>query len=202
MTIACDYGNNCLFKQSTRLDTCDARKDCECGNVFHAKCVEASLRLEETQNVAVNLEKCNLCGREEVCQDDERVKEHNTKPEEDDLSDGVSQPAKINNLHTSIYIDIYLYIYIRMYIYVYININIHIYIYTYVYMKTKGNGLKKSTSLKTWGPRSWRSSSIVDRDRGNANVVGSRDSETRSSSDALTTDECLLQAQCLLQAST
>jgi len=82
--------------------------------------------LEETQNVAVNLEKCNLCGCEEVCQDDERVKEHNTKPEEDDLSDGVSQPAKINNLHMSIYIDIYLYIYIHTYIYIYVCIYMYI----------------------------------------------------------------------------
>ena len=79
------------------MDKFDARKDCECGNVFHAKCVEASLRLEETQDVAVDSEKCNLCGCEEVCQDDERVKERNNKPEEDDFSDGVSQPAKINN---------------------------------------------------------------------------------------------------------
>jgi len=94
---ACDYGANCLFKRFTRLDKCDAMKDCECGNVFHAKCVEASLRLEETQNVAVDSEKCNLCGCEEVCQDDERVKERNNKPEEDDFSDGVSQAAKINN---------------------------------------------------------------------------------------------------------
>jgi len=94
---ACDYGTNCLFKRSTRLGKCDAMKDCECGNVFHAKCVEASLSLEETQNVAVDSEKCNLCGCEEVCQDDERVKERNNKPEEDDFSDGVSQPAKINN---------------------------------------------------------------------------------------------------------
>jgi len=35
---ACDYGTNCLFKRSSRLDKCDARKDCECRNVFHAKC--------------------------------------------------------------------------------------------------------------------------------------------------------------------
>jgi len=67
---ACDYGTNYLFKRSTRLDQCDARKDCECENVFHAKCVEASLRSEETQDVAVDLEKCNLCGCEHVCQDD------------------------------------------------------------------------------------------------------------------------------------
>jgi len=42
MTIgACNYGNNCLFKRSKRLDSskCDARKDYECRNVFHAKCV-------------------------------------------------------------------------------------------------------------------------------------------------------------------
>ena len=90
---ACDYGTNCLFKRSTRLDQCDARKDCECGNVFHAKCVEASLRSEETQDVAVDLEKCNLCGCEQVCQDEVRV----NLPEEDDLSDGVSQPAKLMN---------------------------------------------------------------------------------------------------------
>jgi len=43
-------------------------------------------------------------------------------------------------------------------------------------LETKGGRLKKSTILKTWGPRS---SSIVDRDRGNVHVVGSRDGETR-----------------------
>ena len=48
--------------------------------------------------MSVNLEKCSLCGCKEVCHDDERVKEHNNKPEEDNLSDCVSQPAKINNL--------------------------------------------------------------------------------------------------------
>jgi len=50
---AFDYGTNCLFKRSTRLDKCDARKDCKCRNVFHAKCFEASLRSEVTQDVAV-----------------------------------------------------------------------------------------------------------------------------------------------------
>jgi len=34
---------------------------------------------------------------EQVCQDDEHVKEHNNKPEEDDFSNGVRQPAKMNN---------------------------------------------------------------------------------------------------------
>ena len=94
---ACDYGANCLFKRSNRLDKCDARKDYQCGNVFHTKCVETSLRLDETQDVTVDLEKCNLCGCEQVWQDDERVKEHNNQPEEDDFSDGVNQPAKMYN---------------------------------------------------------------------------------------------------------
>jgi len=43
-------------------------------------------------------------------------------------------------------------------------------------LETKGGRLKKFTFLETWGPRS---SSIVDRDRRKANVVGSRDGETR-----------------------
>ena len=42
-------------------------------------------------------------------------------------------------------------------------------------LETKGGRLKKFTLLKSWGPRS---SSIIDRDRGKANIVGSRDGET------------------------
>jgi len=43
-------------------------------------------------------------------------------------------------------------------------------------LEAKGGRLKQFTLLKTWGPRS---SSIIDRDRGKANVEGSRDGETR-----------------------
>ena len=44
---ACDYGTNCLFKRSSRLDKCDARKDCECRNVFHAKCKSSTAAAQQ-----------------------------------------------------------------------------------------------------------------------------------------------------------